>query len=226
MSRQATLDIAAPYPQTLDNFVVGDNAEVLAALKQEPAAEFTGIWLCGPVGAGKSHLLRGACLAHSGDAIWVDGTLPDQAREQLEQALEFGDMVAIDDVAPLAEDALFASLLLGVYQRMLLTEGVLLVAHRQPATQVACALPDLGSRMKSLQHFALVELNDTDKGELLRRRAQHLGYGLSDKVLHYWLTHGPRDLGALLTDLGRLDRASLAAHRQISVPLLKAELGY
>ena len=45
-------------------------------------------------------------------------------------------------------------------------------------------------------------------------------------MLDYWLARGPRDLGALLTDLDTLDKASLAYKQRVTIPLLKQVLGY
>jgi DnaA family protein len=102
----------------------------------------------------------------------------------------------------------------------------LLVAHRQGAGQLAFGLQDLNSRMRALSHHRVRELSDSDKGSLLRHRAEQSGYHLNEAVLEYWLRRGPRSMDRLLADLAALDQATLQHKRLLTVPLLKSVLGY
>ena len=58
--KQLLLDIKPPAPTTLQNFVVGRNAEAVAALTNNARPQFIYLW--GEKGSGKSHLLS-ACKA-------------------------------------------------------------------------------------------------------------------------------------------------------------------
>ena len=102
----------------------------------------------------------------------------------------------------------------------------LMIAHRQPASTVSFSLADLNSRLRALAHHQLASLNDTDKSQVLRIRAEQRGYHLSDSVVEYWLRRGPRGIDRLLADLERLDAATLQHKRLLTVPLLKSVLGY
>jgi len=230
--QQFTLAIQRPHEQRLQNFVVGANDELLAILESQQTT-FAGYWIFGDLSSGRSHLLRGCCLLaqdqsastnyigcvdFSGDAGGLTAAL--------ENASKHGQVVAVDDVALIAGHAGHEELLMTIYQRLLQERGRLLVAHSHPAQVLEFVTPDLASRMKSLQHFQIQPLQDADKVELLRRRAQNRGYELSHSVLDYWLVRGPRDLGALLSDLDLLDQASLARKQQVTIPLLKQVLGY
>ena len=66
-----------------------------------------------------------------------------------------------------------------------------MIAHRQPASTVSFSLADLNSRLRALAHHQLASLNDTDKSQVLRIRAEQRGYHLSDSVVEYWLRRGP-----------------------------------
>jgi DnaA family protein len=230
--RQYTLAIDHPHRQTLDTFVAGDNTELLQALRQ-PGGGFSGYWVFGDLGSGRSHLLRGCALAAQQDDVTVNYVACEDFahhRQGLEAALhhagQYGQLVAIDDVGAVVGDVELEALLLGVYQRLHAEQGRLLITHSRAAQGLAFATPDLASRMRSLQHFQIVPLSDDDKMRLLRGRAAHRGYELSQQVLDYWLARGPRDLGALLIDLETLDGASLARHKKVTIPLLKQVLGY
>jgi DnaA family protein len=68
-------------------------------------------------------------------------------------------------------------------------------------------------------------LDDAGRRDVLRDRAQRRGLILEDAALDWLLTRTDRDLGALVALLDRLDRASLAAQRRITVPFLRQTLG-
>jgi len=230
--RQFTLAIDHPHRQTLETFVPGANLELLQALKL-PARSFSGYWVFGEQGSGRSHLLRGCCLAAQQDDIAVnyigceDFTHHSEGlAAALAHAGQYGQLVAVDDIGAIIGNAVLEALLMAVYQRLQTEQGRLLIAHSQPAQALAFATPDLASRMRSLQHFQILPLSDEDKMQLLRKRAENRGFELSQQVLDYWLVRGPRDLGALLIDLETLDKASLAQQQRVTIPLLKQVLGY
>ncbi len=229
---QFTLAIEHPHQQRLENFVVGENAELLAAL-QPPLGIFSGLWMSASVGAGRSHLMRGRCLLaqQSGVKVHYVGCA-DYVKNagllvnSLQLASTFGAVVAVDDVALVAGDSVCEELLMATYQRLLEQGGQLLVSHEQAATYLEFDMPDLNSRMRSLLHYHIQPLDDTAKSDLLQQRAFARGYVLSEAVVKYWMSRGPRDLGALLTDLDVLDRASLVRQQAVTIPLLKQVLGY
>ena len=60
---------------------------------------------------------------------------------------------------------------------------------------------------------------------MLKARAARRGFELDDAVLDFLFRRYPRDLGAMLELLDRLDRESLAAQRRITVPFLRRIMG-
>ncbi|MBL8541946.1 MAG: DnaA regulatory inactivator Hda, partial [Betaproteobacteria bacterium] len=58
--KQLVLDLASPAEPTLDNFVAGPNAEALQAMRDLAAGARRDpvIYLFGPGGSGRTHLLR------------------------------------------------------------------------------------------------------------------------------------------------------------------------
>ena len=62
--RQLVLEIAPPRAPTLDNFVAGDNAELLAHLRAMAggASAESMVYLWGDAGCGRSHLLQATIL--------------------------------------------------------------------------------------------------------------------------------------------------------------------
>lgn len=244
--QQITLAVDPPLVASFENFIVGANGELVSGLQRSiVSSDFVAIWLCGGRSVGKTHLLRASYLnaKNSGtDAVFIDGGQPQSSTQpkpldtqrrqtdlletELKLASGFGATVCIDGVEALAGFPELEYLLMATYQRLLEEQGVLLVSHGAAATSIEFGLADLNSRLRSMFHYQLQPLGDDQKAQLLRMRALHKGYELDGAVLAYWLARGPRDITALLTDLDRLDRASLSRRRQVTVHLLKDELGY
>lgn len=241
MSGQAILPIDAPHQPSLDNFVVGGNVELCGALaNMDPG--FKGFWLCGEDACGKTHLLRGSCLVstHVGMQhayLDADELGPEKfagvAQEWVARLGHSSDLsvtIAVDHVVALQNHAPAEEALMNLYNA--LNDGQvgvqrrMLLAHRQTAGQLEFGLADLNSRMRGLAHHQLLPLNDAEKSQVLRLRAEQRGYHLADTVIEYWLRRGPRGIDQLLADLERLDQATLQHKRLLTVPLLKSVLGY
>ena len=226
---QVPLAIDRPLTQALDNFIAGQNQELLALLATRPR-RFTGIWVSGPAKSGRTHLLRGCALAQSqaGERMVYINGMADLATSltSLEFAAAKSASVCVDDVSGLQGCAEAESLLMSVYQQVLQARGMFVVAHTRSSQQISFDLPDLNSRLRSLMHFDLAPLNDAEKAQLLKQRAKRRGYELNQAVIDYWLARAPRDTGTLLTDLEVLDRATLARKQTVTIPLLKRVLGY
>ncbi|NKB99714.1 MAG: hypothetical protein GKR90_14625 [Pseudomonadales bacterium] len=223
---QLTLAIDRAHEQTLSSFVQGPNKEIVSMVTQ-PRPGFRGIWLCGTQGTGKTHLLRAITLIGTGleQRQFIDGA-SSRVLADLENASHLGEVVAVDEASKIAMNSQCEEALMATYERLNASGGLLIVGDRLAATATDFAIADLNSRMRSLMHYQMTPLGDEEKSEILRARAQHRGYELSETVLSYWLARGPRDLRLLLTDLDRLDRASLAHQRHVTIPLLKEVLGY
>jgi DnaA family protein len=85
-------------------------------------------------------------------------------------------------------------------------------------------LPDLRSRLSQCTRIALAPLDDDGRRAVLRERAQRRGLLLDEAVLEWLLKRVGRDLAGLTGLLDRLDRASLAAQRRVTVPFLRKVL--
>ncbi len=209
---QLLLDITPDWWPTFDNFVAGGNGELLSVLHQALSGESTErcIYIWGPAGSGKSHLLQ-ACVsaaqnAHQ-DAIYAQGVVP-----------ELAGMAAVDDVESLDDAAQIE--LFNLYNRIRDTGGMLLVSGRQSPLHLALR-PDLRTRLGWGLVYQVQGLSDEEKAQALTRHARERGFMLAPEITQYLLRHGRRDLPSLLAILDALDEHSLRLHRAPSVPLLK-----
>jgi DnaA family protein len=205
-----------PQPQPcFDNFLPGSNAPALVHLRGLvlPGAP---LYLWGPAGSGKSHLLRalaGRCQLAGQGVGWFD------AADRLPWTLRADwSLVVIDRCEALSPEAQHAAFALFVEAA---THGVQVAgAGRLPPVDLPVR-EDLRTRFGWGHVFALQPLPEADTRAALRCEADHRGIFLSDEVMNHVLTHFPRDLSNLMHLLDRLDQYALAHGRRVTVPLLR-----
>jgi DnaA family protein len=134
------------------------------------------------------------------------------------------ELLALDDLDALAGQPDAEHALFDLYNRARAEGTALLFAAEAVPAQLSLKLPDLRSRLGACTQFALKSLDDAERREVLRRQAALRGIELDDAVLDWLFARYVRDIGALLDLLDRLDQASLAAQRRITVPFLRTFL--
>ena len=144
----------------------------------------------------------------------------------LKLALKHGETVAIDDIDLYLGQKDFELILFDIYQRLVEIKGTLLVSHKSSALVTEFVVPDLGSRLRALMAFQIKELKDNHKSTFLIERATSRGFHLSANVINYWLSHGPRDMHALISDFEILADVMLVKKQLLTIPLFKEVLGY
>jgi DnaA family protein len=215
--RQLVLDIRIEDEASFDNFVVGDNRELLARLHAlaEPDA-CQSIYLWGSPGSGRSHLLRAtAALAQAqgrvvyflrGDALGDDIVLPG------------GGLMVIDDVENLRDDAQIT--LFRAFNNIHHTGLSLLISGNVPPTGLPLR-EDLRTRIGQTLIFQVRAMSDEDKAQTFLQHAHARGLKIERDIPDYLLRHSERDLPSLLRRLDELDQLSLARKRPITVKLVR-----
>mgnify|MGYP001627234287 CR=1 FL=1 len=214
------LDLGAEKPQTLDNFVAGQNRELLQLLRQfanhaadMPHERFVYLW--GESGAGKSHLLH--ALAAATKARYIPA---DSAQEAWQYSQET-PVYLIDDcerLLPAAQIDAFA-----LFNQVRENGGLLVAAGAAPPAALALR-EDLRTRLGWGLIYQLHGLTDEEKIAALTHAAQTRGMAVSAGVLPYLITHFRRDMRSLSAMLDALDRYSLETQRPITLPLLRSLL--
>jgi len=224
MIPQLPLALRWPRRQRFEHFHAGANAAALAAVQAlalESAAPW--VYLHGANGSGKSHLLIAACHAASTTGRTVQylplASLGDRAAAI--RGVAGSELLALDDLQAIAGHRDAEHALFDLYNRAKAEGSALLFAADATTTQLALDLPDLRSRLGACTQFALKPLDDAERREVLKSQAALRGIQLDDVVLDWLFARYARDLGALLDLLDRLDQASLAAQRRITVPFLR-----
>ncbi|NJD25143.1 MAG: DnaA regulatory inactivator Hda [Betaproteobacteria bacterium] len=207
--RQLILDLLPESPPSLDNFVPGGNAEVLAAfsgwLAGTPAETAFCLW--GEAGSGCSHLLLASGFTYV-DALRDPGLLAAPATDQL----------AVDHVEAL--DAAGQIALFNAFNRLKSSGGRLLTAAAQPPAHLKLR-EDLRTRLGSGLICRLQPLTDADKAAALATQARERAMKLPPEAITWLLRHAPRDMRTLSAFVVALDRYTLEHKRAITLPLLR-----
>ena len=216
--KQIPLAIGPEPAQSFENFLPGDNAGAIAHLQAlEPGAPPVYLW--GPQGSGKTHLLH-AVVRRLRDvgapAMWCSAAEPAPW-----SAADERDWLVIDDCHAL--DAAQQQAAFALFVDASSRGAAVLAAGRVPPVDLDVR-EDLRTRLGWGHVFALAPLGEAEVRAALRCEADHRGTFLSDEVMGYLLTRFARDLKHLMAQLDRLDEFSLSTQRPITVPLLKQML--
>lgn len=217
--KQLLLELTPPPLPTLDNFVAGENEELLLQLRAllVPGASERFLYIWGEPGCGRSHLLRALVAAareRGLDTAYhacneADGGMVDpQAR----------DIVALDDIDRLSPQQQIA--VFHMINRLRENCGAFLAGGPVPPAALGLR-QDLVTRLGWGLVYQVKRLRDQDKEFALARHAAARGFRISEDIVHYLLRHGSRDMLTLMALLDALDRYSLQAQRPITVALLR-----
>jgi len=222
---QLPLALRWPRRQRFEHFHPGENAAVVDALRAAAAdAAAPWVFMAGPLGSGRTHLLIAACQAAI-DAGRTAQYLPlagfRGSRSVAIRGLAGSDVLAIDDIDSIAGEADAEHALFDTFNGYRAEGRTLLFAATVAPVSLDIALPDLRSRLGSLTQAVLKPLGDAERRVVLKEQAGARGIELDDVVLDWLFAHHARDLGTLLDLLDTLDRASLAAQRRVTVPFLR-----
>jgi len=217
--KQLILDLAWDPLPPFAGFLPGDNAAVVAQLREQqwPGAP---VYLWGPAGCGKTQLL------HELQARAVEAGLVaqwfDAASVTPWELADDAALVLLDGVDQFGAEQQHAAFTLFVEAAT--RPGVQFAsAGRLPPVDLAVR-EDLRTRLGWGPVHAVQPLAESDTRDALHQEARRRGIVLGDEVLDYVLARFARDLKSLMHLLHRLDGFALAEKRAVTVPLLKRML--
>jgi DnaA-homolog protein len=228
------LPLALRYPpdQRLEAFVRAPAGAVehLRALAEGEAVATVArdaLYLAGPAGVGKTHLLLATCAAAEAAgrrAAYLPLVAAAGRLGEALLALEGNDLIALDGLEIIAGNREDEIALFDAHNRARAAGVALVYAARDIPDEIGLTLPDLRSRLGQCTRITLSPLDDDGRREVLQQRAQRRGLVLEEAALEWLLKHVGRELGGLTSMLDQLDRASLAAQRRVTVPFLRKTL--
>jgi DnaA family protein len=222
---QVPLDFEFQSNQTFESFFPGSNTEVIKQL-QELANQGSEqqIYIWGEPGSGKSHLLQACCQLTKTlgkDPLYLALSRNKLPAPAMLDGLEELDMVCLDDVQHIAENQEWQQALFNFYNRHRQNNRQLLLAADCPPKFLPFELLDLKTRMSWGLTLKIQTLREDQLIAALTYKAHYLGFDIPLNVGRFLLNHYVRDLPALWSLLEKIDRATLAAKRKLTIPFLK-----
>jgi DnaA family protein len=226
---QIPLDISLRESASLASFHPGENRQVVSDIRacvENRGERFIYLW--GGPGTGRSHLLQAACRLGAEHRLAV-AYLPLVQAGSFEPAIfsDLGslDIVCLDDIQAIAGQPSWEQALFHLFNQLWDSGARLLVSADRAPARLPLGLPDLASRLGWGLCYQLQPLDDQEKMAAIIDSASRLGMTLPPDTARYILRHALRDMESLQQILKRLDQASLAAQRKLTVPFVRNLLG-
>jgi DnaA-homolog protein len=234
---QLLLDLTGSPLFTFENLIMHAGIERAVATIQsvysEVQRQLPPLFLCGPAGTGKTHILHAAAsLVASfhgtgpGSAKIISPTkdaLPSLDLDDLESRQEGQgaglSCIAVDDVHVLAPNE--SARLWSLYNQTNRRGAPLMMASRVPANELFRDDPHLTSRVAAGLVFHLEPPEDNVRILIMDKMARDRQVRISREVCHYLVTRKSRNVNELSRLLEILDRTSLELQRRITLPLIK-----
>jgi DnaA-homolog protein len=226
MSQQLALGLRFPSDQRFECWI-GHSAAVDACLRRVNQSVKIPLFISGATGSGKTHLLLASCAEANRLGLAVRYVPLQAMRGRLADALDdIGNvqLIAVDQFDTAISDLEQETALFHLHNRAIDSGAALVYACAQNLESLNFQLPDLRSRIAQCEHIQLSLLDDQQRRNVLQNRARARGLDIDDAVFDYVFTRVGRDLITLTVLLDRLDRASLAAQRRVTIPFLKTVL--
>lgn len=226
MSPQIPLALKFPPDRQFSDFHGHD--EIRRAVEAVARGESPDwLYLAGPAGSGKSHLLLAAC-AEARRLQQPASYLPlASVAGRVGQMLEGQDatgLLCLDGIECIAGNREDEVALFHFHNSTRQRGGRMIYAATAMPLALGIGLPDLVSRLEQCTRLALQAPDEATRRTVLRERAARRGLELDDAVLDFLFKRVGRDLAGLTALLDRLDRASLATQRRITIPFVRGVL--
>ena len=217
---QLPLAVQLPDDETFATFVAGHNQELVGVLQNLPKGL---VYLWGAEGVGKTHLLHALCAQAKSAVMYLPlAEMHQQVQPQILQGLDYYPLICLDDVDAIATSKAWCFELFALLNRVKdVGTGTIVVTAKQAPSYLPAALPDVQSRLQWGLSMHVRALSDEQKVSALQVRAQVLGLRLGYEAAKFMVQRLGRDMRTLLTCLARLDRASIAAQRRLTIPFIK-----
>lgn len=201
---QIPLDLIEPEAPTLDNFVLGDNAELVAALRacqNGQGPQFIYLW--GPPGSGRSHLLR--------------AVTPTQ-RWRVPEFDEDVSLYTVDNIESLDPEDL--ERLFHLMNAVRSHPGARLVSAGSRPVGELDIRDDIKTRLSWGLVYRLNYLTEQQARSEFVRLAKSRGIEVTPEIEHWVAVYCPRDMRSLRRLLDQIDDFAMRRKRRVTVSLL------
>jgi chromosomal replication initiation ATPase DnaA len=199
-----------------DFLVTGCNAEAVAWLDRWPEWPAPGLVIHGPPGCGKTHLAH-VWRARTGAALVAAEALATTDPV----ALMAGSRCCVVEDADRGVDE---RALLHLYNLAAELSGYLLITAGRPPSRWDLSLADLRSRLTAAPAVVVKAPDDALMSAVLAKLFADRQIQVGQDVIDFLLVRLERSFDAARRAVAVIDAAALAAHRRITVPLVRDQL--
>ncbi len=185
------------------------------------------LYLWGSGSTGKTHLLQAACKCvaqHNATPVYLPFSELREFSPDVLEGLDQLDLVCIDDIHLIAGLENWEWALFSLFNHLRESHTPLVISAVAAPKALGLQLPDLVSRLAWDSVFMLEALPDESKLKVMKNYSAELGMDLSEAVAMYLLKHCPTNLKTLINWIERIDYASLASKRRLTVPFVREVL--
>jgi chromosomal replication initiation ATPase DnaA len=191
-------------------FVAASNAAALAAIEDWRGWPGGRMLLCGPAGAGKTHLAHVFAAACRGAVVVSARALADVP------ALAALPGLAVEDAEGIAGDRAAETALFHLHNLMLAEGGRLLVTAATPPRDWGLVLPDLQSRMQGAPLVRLEPPSDALLAAVLVKLFADRQIDVTPPLIRWLVPRIERSFAAAGAAVARLDAAALAQGQPVT----------
>ncbi len=223
MHKQLPLQFEFQSNQSFNTFYPGDNDEIINHLKQLFINKEQLIYLWGTAGTGKTHLIQAVGQTANTQnksyfSFALNQTLPPPS---LLDGLEQLDLVCFDNIENIAGNIEWEQAFFNFFNVHRDNNKHLLLSAHCPPKFLSIQLPDLKTRMSWGLTLKLKALTEEQQLNALMFKANDLGFKIPLTVGRFLMSHYARDLPSIWQLLDKIEHATLAEKRKITIPFLK-----
>ncbi|NOQ76407.1 MAG: DnaA regulatory inactivator Hda [Methylococcaceae bacterium] len=224
MSKQLPLQFEFQSNQNFSTFYPGSNEEVINHLRHIFINNEQQIFLWGDAGTGKTHLLQAVSQESNKQNktsfyfSFDDNHLPDP---EMLNGLENFDIVCFDNIDRIAENSEWEHAFFNFFNLHRDANKKLILSAHCPPKFLSVQLPDLKTRMNWGLTLQLATLSDEQQLSALIYKANDLGFEVPLNVGRFLMSHYTSDMPSIWILLDKINHATLAAKRKLTIPFLK-----
>jgi DnaA family protein len=225
MAQQLPLHFEFRANQTFNDFFPGSNQEIVTHLQHCIAGiGEQQVFLWGKSGQGKTHLLQACCHQAQNQnlsSFYFDLANAKRPDPLMLSGLDQYDVVCFDNIEHIAGNSAWELAFFNFFNQHRDSGHKLIVSASSAPNDIGIQLPDLKTRLNWGLTLKIQSLADNDRIAALIFKADQMGFEIAPQTGRFLLTHYDRDLAGLWALLEKLDKASLAAKRKLTIPFLK-----
>lgn len=207
---QNQLDFPKENTMWSDFIESAENEKALTMLKQWPNWPTYGLIICGPSGAGKTHLAQ----------LWGYHNayiIQEQDFEKAPRDLPYQSFVFDMHISSMQQQIWLFHLLNIIRER----QGYILIITNEPIENMGLQLQDLSSRLQELMFIQMRYPHDELLYKIIKQMAQKEQMNMTHETMQYILTRTPRDINIIKQTFACLNNLSLSMQKPITIPFIR-----